>query len=79
MQAESHTRNKEINLGVDYSPQYGAKCPACGLEHIQIITTMPWVRGVRKRYHRCQNCETRIVSIQADPTYKKSSQVDRIN
>jgi hypothetical protein len=40
--------------GVDYSPKYGARCPACG-QRARIYSTNKWCGPVRVRYHRCDN------------------------
>jgi len=65
---------QEAQAGVDYSPRDGAICPWCGCK-AKIYRTMPWVGGVRVRYHRCHESgcamhalNITIKSVQEDPT-----------
>lgn len=53
--------------GVDYSPQFGATCPKCSRRRVPVITSRPWINGIRVRYHKCA-CGWQDKSTQIDPT-----------
>ena len=42
----------EIERGVDYDPEAGARCPVCGAR-LRVIDTMPQCGTCRVRYQRC--------------------------
>lgn len=46
-------KKQEAENGVDYSPRYGALCPACG-NRARIYSTKPWEGITRTRYHYCE-------------------------
>ncbi len=64
---------EQAKAGVDYSPQYGAICPACDTARASVVGSLPWEGGVKIRYHRCRNMDcplcqlkTSIKSIEED-------------
>lgn len=59
--------------GVDYSRRSGAACPWCG-DRARITHTLPWEDATRIRYHRCDNGDCPISTMQVGI---KSIEVDR--
>ena len=60
---------KTGSFGVDWSQQYGAKCPGCGRYTKKSYKQGPWRAGYKLRYHQCPNgaCRCRFKSVADDP------------
>ncbi len=43
-----------------------AKCPYCGQQSKRYATTTDYERGIRFRYHRCENCFDTYKSVEID-------------
>lgn len=48
---------------VDWHPELGGVCPACGTERVSIKSSPPSSGGVKVRFHKCA-CGTTFKSIQ---------------
>ncbi len=53
---------ERVTAGVDYTARRGAVCPWCGLKS-RITVTRPWEDKTRIRYHRCENGECPISTL----------------
>lgn len=51
--------------GVDYSPRFGAVCPACGTKRAKVTSSCGWEEGYKIRYHKCRNnnCTMAVANI----------------
>lgn len=75
---------KAAENGVEYSPQYGARCPWCD-SRAKILRTFPWQANTRLRYHRCQktgcvvaNLRLTIKSVETDLVSEKDEACQKI-
>lgn len=64
---------REAAAGVDFSPRVGALCPWCHRK-AKGYRTLPWEDATRIRYHRCENHDCPISTMNVTI---KSIEVDR--
>ncbi len=55
---------QEAENGIVYSRRLGAVCPMCGTPRAHTVRSLPWMDGIKIRYHKCKNFGCLLCTLQ---------------